>query len=213
MYTALKVQYAALMVSNPTALAAAIGSRIKQERQSRSLTLDQLADAAGVSRRMLINVEQGATNPSVGTLLRLSDALGIGLPSLVESPSAKPVTVTRSGEGAALWTSEAGGRGTLVAGSESPDVVELWDWTFVPGDRHESEPHSKGTKEFLQVRQGSITVQVGEQTIVLETGDAVSFPGDVAHSYANITMEPATFTMAVFEPGVGLSHREATTNE
>ncbi|GAA1115925.1 XRE family transcriptional regulator [Arthrobacter flavus] len=201
------------MTSDTTALAAAIGHRIKDERHSRSLTLDQLADAAGVSRRMLINVEQGATNPSVGTLLRLSDALGIGLPSLVESPSPKPVTVTRNGEGAALWTSEAGGKGTLVAGSESPDVVELWDWTFVPGDRHESEPHSKGTKEFLQVRQGSITVQVGEQSIVLQTGDAVSFPGDVAHSYTNVSRKPATFTMAVFEPGVGPNHREAATNE
>ena len=156
---------------------------------------------------MLVNVEQGATNPSVGTLLRLSDALGIGLPSLVESPSPKPVTVTRAGEGAALWTSEAGGSGTLVAGTKSPDVVELWDWRFVPGDRHESEPHSEGTKELLQVRQGSITVAIGDQSVVLEAGDAVSFPGDVSHSYANLTEEPATFTMAVFEPGVGLGHQ------
>ncbi|WP_307613439.1 helix-turn-helix transcriptional regulator [Pseudarthrobacter sp. W1I19] len=40
---------------------------MRQERQSRRLTLDQLADAAGVSRRMLINVEQGAANPSAGS--------------------------------------------------------------------------------------------------------------------------------------------------
>ena len=47
-------------------------------------TLDQVAEAAGVSRRLVVNIEQGATNPSVGTLLRISDALGVGLPALVE---------------------------------------------------------------------------------------------------------------------------------
>ena len=117
-------------------LASAIGVRVKQERQSRGWTLDQLAEAAGVSRRMVVSVEQGAVNPSVGTLLRLSDALGVGLPALVEPPEPKSVKVTRRGEGATLWSGEAGGRGVLVAGTTPPDVVELWDWTLGPGDQH-----------------------------------------------------------------------------
>ncbi len=201
------MQYAALMDKSTSALAAAIGGRVRQERQARGWTLDQLADAAGISRRMVVNVEQGAANPSVGTLLRISDALGIGLPSLVDSPRPKPVTVTRSGDGAALWTSASGGRGVLVAGTESPDVVELWDWTFTAGDRHASEAHAAGTKELLQVREGSVTVVVGDETFALHAGDAVSFPGDVDHSYANAGSGPARFSLAVFEPGVGWGHR------
>src|SRR5215207_8914843 len=132
----------ALLDRSAVALAFAIGVRVKHERQARRWTLDQLADAAGVSRRMVVNVEQGAANPSVGTLLRISDALGIGLPALVDAPRPRPVTVTRSGDGAALWSSAAGGRGILVAGTESPDVVELWDWTLGAGDQHESEAHA-----------------------------------------------------------------------
>src|SRR6188472_4436741 len=92
-------------------LALVIGARVKQERQVRRWTLDQLAETAGVSRRMVVNVEQGAANPSVGTLLRLSNALGVGLPALVEPPQRTPLEVTRRGEGAALWTGEFGGRG------------------------------------------------------------------------------------------------------
>jgi transcriptional regulator with XRE-family HTH domain len=191
------------MESSTAALALAIGARVRQERQARHWTLDQLADAAGVSRRMLINVEQGVANPSVGTLLRLSDALGVGLPALVEPPQPKPVKVTRDGEGAALWSSEAGGRGVLVAGTEPPDVLELWDWTLCPGDAHASEAHAPGTKELLQVQRGRITLEVGDQSILLESGDAVAFAGDVAHSYANPGTEPARFSLAVFEPGVG----------
>jgi quercetin dioxygenase-like cupin family protein len=91
----------------------------------------------------------------------------------------------------------------LVAGTTPPDVVELWDWTLGPGDRHASEAHAAGTKELVHVQEGSITVGVGDQSVTLDAGDAVAFPGDVAHSYANPGTAPARFSLAVFEPGVG----------
>jgi DNA-binding XRE family transcriptional regulator len=189
-------------------LASAIGVRVRQERQTRRWTLDQLAEAAGVSRRMVINVEQGSANPSVGTLLKLSDALGIGLPALVEPPAPRAVKVTRDGHGAVLWTGEHGGRGVLVAGTQPPDVVELWDWTLGVGDHHVSEAHVAGTKELLQVLEGTMRVEVAEQAVTLEAGDAVTFLSDVAHSYANASDLPARFSLAVFEPGVGANPRQ-----
>jgi transcriptional regulator with XRE-family HTH domain len=191
------------MDEDTAALAAAIGGRVRQERQSRRWTLDQLADAAGVSRRMVVNVEQGAANPSVGTLLRISDALGVGLPALVERPSPRPVRLTRHGNGAVLWSSESGGRGVLVAGTDPPDVVELWDWALAPGDQHASEAHAPGTKELIQVREGTLTVAANNRQFTLQAGDAVAFPGDVAHGYGNPGTTPARFSLAVFEPGVG----------
>src|SRR5512133_4372655 len=137
------------MDESTATLALAVGVRVRQERQSRRWTLDQLAEAAGVSRRMVVNVEQGATNPSVGTLLRISDALGVGLPALVAPPQPKPLKVTRRGEGAALWSGESGGRGFLVAGTEPPDVLELADWTLGPVDHTTSEAHTSDTTELL----------------------------------------------------------------
>lgn len=190
-------------------LAAAIGARVRQERQGRRWTLDQLAEVAGVSRRMLINVEQGAANPSVGTLLKLSEALGVGLPTLVDPPRPAPVKLTRSGEGAALWASEAGGRGVLVAATEPPDVVELWEWTLAPGDGHASKPHLAGTRELLQVHEGSVTVDAGAETVTLAAGDAVVFPGDGTHGYRNEGDVSARFSLVVFEPVGG----PATTKE
>jgi transcriptional regulator with XRE-family HTH domain len=190
------------------ALASVIGARVRQERLSRNWTLDHLADVAAVSRRMLVNVEQGVTNPSVGTLLRLSDALGIGLPAMVEPPKPAALKVTRNGEGVALWSSDAGGRGLLVAGTEPPDVVELWDWTLMPGDRHTSDAHSAGTRELIQVRDGSVTVVVAGEAVVLEPGDALAFSGAVAHSYANTGPAPARFSLAVFQPNVGSDREE-----
>ena len=84
--------------------------------------------------------------------------------------------VTRSGEGTRLWISGAGGCGVLVVGTERPGVVELWDWTLGPGDRHGSEAHSAGSKELLQVHQGTISVEVEGQSVTLRAGDALAFP-------------------------------------
>lgn len=197
------MHYAALVDNNASQLSAAIGAKVRAERQAREWTLDHLAETSGVSRRMLINVEQGSANPSVTTLLRLSDALGIGLQALVAVPQTTSVKVIRAGEAPALWTGDGGGRGMLLAGTTPPDILELWDWTLAPGDRHDSEAHVRGTKEILQVREGTVTVTVGDQSQVLEIDDAISFASDVAHSYANDGEAPARFSLTVFEPGVG----------
>lgn len=197
------------MDGDTAALASVIGARVKQERHARGWTLDQLADGAGVSRRMVISVEKGEVNPSVGTLLRLSEALGVGLPALVEPPDRTTVTVTRRGEGAALWTGDAGGRGVMVAAFAQPDAFELWDWSLGPDDAHDSEPHTAGTRELMHVLDGSITVTVAGEVFSLQSGDAAAFPGDVAHSYANPGRRPARFSLAVFEPAAATRSRTA----
>jgi len=200
------------MDASAESLARAIGARVRQERKGRGWTLDQLAGVAGVSRRMLVNVEQGVVNPSVGTLLRLSDALGVGLPALVEPPTSPAAKLTRADDGAALWTGAAGGRGVLVAGTEPPDVVELWDWVLAPGERHDSEAHSEGTRELLHVQEGALTVEVDGERYDLDAGDALTFHGDAVHAYVNSTAARTRFSLTVFEPGVGITHRRGTPN-
>ena len=64
-------------------------------------------------------------------------------------------------------------------------------------------PKHVDVPELLRVLEGGITVEVGEESIRLATGDAMAFPGDVDHTYVNEGGRPARFTLCVFEPGVG----------
>lgn len=201
------------MDSQPDPLAQAIGVRVKRERIARGWTLDQLAERSGVSRRMIVNVEQGAANPSLETLLRISDALGMGLPALVEPPAPKTAKVTRAGEGATLWRGEQGGFGMLMAGTEPPNVVELWEWVLAPGDRHESDAHASGTREMLLVTEGAVTVSVGNEAYDLAVGDTVSFYADIEHTYVNAQESQARLVLCAYEPGVGIAHGAETDND
>lgn len=185
------------------ALARAIGARVRAERGARGWTLDQLAAAAGLSRRMVVSVEQGTVNPSIGTLLRLSDALGVGLPALVEPPAQPDERIAPAGTAPVLWRGEHGGTGSLVAATAPPEIVELWHWEMRPGERHASEPHSAGTRELLLVLEGAVRVEVDDRVHLLATGDSIAFRGDAAHSYACADEVPARFALTVYEPGVG----------
>jgi mannose-6-phosphate isomerase-like protein (cupin superfamily) len=154
---------------------------------------------------MLVNVEQGTTNPSIATLLRISDALGIGLPALVDTSDegVEPVTVHRAGEAAAMWTSAAGGSAVLVAGTGAPDVGELWDWRLGPGDSYRGEAHRAGTRELLLVVSGTVDLVVGAAENRLRPGDSAAFDGSVDHVYRNASAaRPARFSLAVLEPGL-----------
>jgi transcriptional regulator with XRE-family HTH domain len=182
-----------------------IGERVRQHRTTRGWTLDELADRSGVSRRMVINIEHGEGNPSIATLLRISDALGVGLPVLVDVERPVGLTVTPAGRAPVLWRGPVGGRAVLVAGTEPPDVVELWDWTLEPGEAHATEAHSAGTRELLHVLAGEVDLRVGNRTERLGVGDSAAFAGDVPHGYAALgdAPTPARFALTVFQPHVG----------
>lgn len=192
-------------------LTAAIGGNVRTARNARGWTLDELAARAGLSRRSLVEIEQGRSNPTVASLLALSDALGIGLPRLLAVPESPSLHVVRAGGAPTLWRGPGGGHAQLLAGTGPPNVVELWDWWLGPGDRYASEPHPVGTWELLQVQQGAVRLEVGDDAELLRPGDTASFAGSQPHAYA--WGEPdgpsgpaetlARFTLVVLEPDVG----------
>jgi len=173
---------------------AEIASRVRAERARRRWTLDELAARSAISRRLLVQIEQGEANPSLATLLKLAAALEITLTELVaEEPETAPVGVV--GEELTLWTTPAGSSARLLV-SHGP--LELWAWVLAPGDRRESEPHRPGSLELLKVHSGGVELEVGGHSA--EVREGAWFDATLPHVYANPGTSPATFTLVVLEP-------------
>src|SRR6266566_774031 len=133
-------------VPDPREVTVAVGRNVRAERLRKTWTLDDLAARSGISKGMLVQVEQARTNPSIATICRLATALGVSMASLVEAPEAPSAQVVRAGEGVPLWRGRAGGLAKLMAGVGTRHQVELWDVRIVAGDAMVSEAHPAGTR-------------------------------------------------------------------
>lgn len=184
-------------LNDTEAVTAALARNLKAARGRRGLTLDQLSAAAGVSKGMLVQMEQGRTNPSLATLLRLSASLGLPLARLVEVAETPQVRIVRGPEAPILWRGPQGGTGRLLGGTDAPDIVELWDWIVQPGERIDSEPHEPGTMELVTVRSGRLALDLGGQETLVNSGDTAIFRADLAHGYRADGREAVVLTMVV----------------
>ncbi|GLW06063.1 transcriptional regulator [Microtetraspora sp. NBRC 13810] len=179
-------------------LTAAIANNVRAQRAHRGMTLDELAARSGVSRGMLVQVEQGRTNPSVTTLARIGDALGVTVARLVEVADTPVVRVVRAADVVEFRHGEGSAR--LLVGTDAPAILELWDWRIAPGDHHDGGAHPPGTREMLTVLTGRLTLTVYGESHVVGADEAVVFSADRPHRYANEGDEELRLMMVVTEP-------------
>ncbi|PRX47796.1 XRE family transcriptional regulator [Prauserella shujinwangii] len=177
---------------------ARLARNIRAQRTRRQWTLDALAARAGLSKGVVVAVEQGRGNPNLATLIRISDALGVSLTALLEGGEEPAVRVTD--RTSLLWEGPSGGTGRLLDGTDSPTPVELWHWRLEPGERHDSEPHAAGTRELLHVYTGELTLTVGGQEVVVPSGASARMTADEPHAYANAGRVAAEFVGVVVPP-------------
>ncbi|MBC2876340.1 MULTISPECIES: helix-turn-helix domain-containing protein [Streptomyces] len=191
-------------------LTQSLARNLKHWRAERNFTLDALAARSGVSRGMIIQIEQARTNPSVGTTVKLADALGISITTLLDYEHGPRVRLVPEGEAVQMWSTGAGSHTSLLIGAESPGPLEMWDWRVEPGDESASDPHPAGTVELLRVTAGVLTLVVDGEQHTVPAGTAAAFEADVRHTYRNDGTEPVTMTMVVAVPPVARkdAHRD-----
>lgn len=189
-------------LSEEAIVTAAVARRIAALRKSEGMSFDALARRSGVSKGALVQIEQDKSNPSISTLCRLAAALGVSVADLV-APADDPrsaVQVMAAGEARLLWSGPNGGRAVLLAGTPGADMLELWHWELMPGERFEAAPHSRGTREIIHVTNGKLLLEVEDKiTLVAKGATAIAFT-DRSHAYANSGRSPVSFTMTVHEP-------------
>lgn len=176
-----------------------VSSRIRDRRRDQRLSLDRLATLAGVSKGMLVQIEQGEANPSIATLCKVAAALGASVADLVQVAGRHPAEVMPAASPRLLWRGPKGGSATLLVGSAGPDMLELWSWELRPGERYDAPAHPEGTQELIHVVRGRLALAFGEVSYVIETGGSAVAQTDRPHAYACDGKRPAHFTMVVAE--------------
>lgn len=177
-----------------------LARNVRHWRMERGHSIDALAARAGVSRGMLIQIEQARTNPSVGTLCKVADALGVSITKLLDYDRGPRVQLTTADRAVPLWQTAQGSTGTLQAGTEAPGPLELWAWRLEPGDGHHSDAHPRGSAEIIRVEAGVLTLTVDGEEYRVAAGTTASYLADAPHEYRNDGAETVQLTMVVSIP-------------
>src|SRR3954470_8985720 len=176
-----------------------VSSRIRDRRTEKRLSLDRLAALAGVSKGMLVQIENGQANPSIATLCKVAAGLGAPVGDLVQVSGQHPAEVLPAGAPRLLWRGARGGSATLLVGSTGPDMLELWSWELRPGERYDAQAHSLGTEELIHVVTGRLALVFGDVSYVIGSGGSAAAHTDRPHAYVCDGNKSVRFTMVVAE--------------
>jgi transcriptional regulator with XRE-family HTH domain len=184
------------------AITQAIGDRLREERRRLGLTLQDVADRAGLSLGMISKIENAQTSPSLRTLARLSQALEIPVTTFFRGfEEERDASYVRAGDGIELVRqgTRHGHRYELLAAAKGtqrriqPFLVTLTEQreTF-PLFQHDGV-------EFLYCLDGSFTYRFGRHTYDMDPGDSLMFDGHIPHGPEHLAVLPARFLSITVE--------------
>jgi transcriptional regulator with XRE-family HTH domain len=178
-------------------LAARLARNVKQLRQARGLTQQQMAKLSGLPRATWAHIESGAANPTLAVLRRVAFALQVAIEELIAEPRAEAKHYPKGSLPSRM-------RGEVQVSSLLPDQIagmQIERIELPKGTRLVGVPHTPGTREYLTCEAGEIELVASGERYLLAPGDVVVFRGDQRHSYVNRGVRAAVgYSVVVLKP-------------
>ena len=159
-----------------------VGARVRSLRRERGLTIEQLAAATGLTKGFISQLERDRTAPSLSSIARICDALGVRLSHIFEREPA-PALVRRHERPKvdSYFATE-----NHLLSSRDEERFQAIESEVAPGAGAGDELYSlPGEMEFVYVLEGSLELQVADETHLLEQGDALTYPLSKPHTWRN----------------------------
>lgn len=179
-----------------------LADELRNQRRTRGWSLDQAAQATGVSKAMLGQIERGESSPTVATLWKIASGFACSLTRFLSAPMQDArVPLFRD---AATVRAKPARDDMLVAPLFPYDAqfgFELMELTLLPGYVRLSDSHAGGVVEHVTVIHGVMEVLIDGHWNALGEGQAVRFAGDRPHGYRNTGAQPAVCHNLIHYPG------------
>jgi len=173
-----------------------IGSKVKQLRKARNMTLQNVADETGFSPALISQIENNNITPPIATLAKLSEFFEVKIGCFFEEEEHCPYEVVRASDNHTPQRKN-GLVYRPLAGQQLKKNLEAYHITVSKSTRNHKLPDN-GKEKFLLVTAGTISVEVDNEQIVLGNGDAIYLDANVS-CRINMHQENAQL-LAVFGP-------------
>ncbi|MBW4888670.1 XRE family transcriptional regulator [Mucilaginibacter sp. HMF5004] len=164
-----------------------IGDRIKTLRSSQQRTLQDIADACGLSKSMISKIENNRTVPSVATLVKIAQMLGTNISNLMEQHGRDKAIITTFDTAMQKLTNTDKGYSIFPYATEFHEK-KMQPFLFV-AKKGEVIPHqlSHEGEEYVFIIDGEMKMQIGDTEYTLKKGDSLYFSALQKHGILPVT--------------------------
>jgi transcriptional regulator with XRE-family HTH domain len=165
-----------------------IGAKIRALRLKKKMGLVQLGQHTGLSPAMLSKIERGRLFPTLPTLLRIALVFSVGLEWFFAGSREKPlIAVVRKSDRVRL-PDRPGARhvGYRFESLDYPATERRFNSyfaEFLPSTPDDLRRHDHPGVEFIYALDGALSVHVGDEEHVLDSGDSMYFDSTIPHGY------------------------------
>lgn len=177
-----------------------IGSKIKELRKEKNISIADLSKLSGVSAGLISQVERNAVNPSVATLWKISKSLNVSIGYFFdEEPAPVFNPIVKKDKRKRIVTSDTIATYELL----TPDLnrkIEFLYITINPGDSSRTGLINHDGEECGIVIKGKLMVKTKDKEYILEEGDSIYLDSTIPHRYINIGEEECISIWAMTPP-------------
>lgn len=176
-----------------------VANNIKLLREKNKLSIDELSKLSGVSKSMLAQIERGKGNPTISTLWKISNGMKVPFDSLTVRPKS-PFEIVKLKEIEPLLEDEGKVKNYSIFPDDENRRFAVYYLELSPGSYWESQPHLRGTTEFITVFSGKLEIKFHDKIFTVTSGESIRFKGDTVHSYRNVGSKMISLHMILYNP-------------
>ena len=163
-----------------------VGERVRAVMESRGFSHEDISQRTGIESFLLKQIEEGTVTPPLGTVIKLAKALDMKMGYLISGEEDKPYTIVRKEDRGVVSRYDPkkgkyyGYEYETLAPHKKNKHMEPFLVTLDPESVEEERSIHDG-QEFIYVLRGLMEVRLGEDTHILEPGDAIYYDSMVPH--------------------------------
>ena len=174
-----------------------IGNRLKDIRNKRNLSLDEVTKLTGVSKAMLGQIERGQSNPTVSTLWKIATGLKVSF-SLFIDENQEDLKIICQNDISPIIEDNDRMKLYPIFPFDANKGFEIFTIELEPDCNHISNSHNDGVEEYIIVTEGKIQLIINDKEFILEKGNSIRFMANNPHEYKNISGKKSIFQNMIF---------------
>ncbi|KAF0218658.1 MAG: XRE family transcriptional [Geobacteraceae bacterium] len=175
-----------------------IGERLKRLRMINSLTQEELASRADLTKGFISQLENDTTSPSIATLKDILDVFGVSMQEFFSETSDEDIVYGKDARVQATDDDEKIRVELLVPGAQNREMDPVLV-TLEPGEEMDEQPFHDG-EEFGFVLLGKVQLRLDDRLYTVKKDECFYFSSDKKHSVKNIGKGAARILWVVTPP-------------